>query len=42
MKQIGNSRETANLQEQPVYSTTEGKANSEQMTMVTQNQFKGY
>ena len=38
MKQIANSRETANIRGQPVVSSiTEGKASSEQMTMVTQN-----
>ena len=37
IKQIGNSWENANLPEQPVSSTTEGKASSEVMTMVTQN-----
>ena len=38
VKQIENSRETANLREQPVVSSiTEGKASSEVMTMVTQH-----
>ena len=40
VKQIGNSRENANLPEQPVSSTTEGKASSEQMTMVSQNHIR--
>ena len=40
VKQIGNSREDANLPEQPVSSTMEGKASSEQMTMLSQNHIK--
>ena len=40
VKQIGDSRENANLPEQPVSSTTEGKASSEQMTMVSQNHIR--
>ena len=41
VKHIRNSQETANLPEQPVSSTTEGKAISKQMTMAPQNQFRG-
>ena len=37
VKQIGNSRDYAYLPQQPDPSTTEGKASSEQMTMVSQN-----
>ena len=40
IKQIGNSRENANLPEQPGSSTMEGKASSEQMTMVSQNHIR--
>ncbi|MCG8112260.1 MAG: retropepsin-like domain-containing protein, partial [Candidatus Thiodiazotropha taylori] len=40
-KNTGKSLGTASLPEQPVSSATEGKASIEQMTMLTQNQFRG-